>query len=225
MPSRDFTLRDWEAANTSRDTYSSMRLGILGACLTILGLVVTLSKDASYPGIIGSWCVLLVVSISGVRMLASVTRAVHVFGAYMVVLEEELGEVGFATCWGKNIRQDASDSASRAFIVATRLLSACVSFLVGVSALGVAGLQERFADRVLIGAFGAMALVCLFWNEWYVRREFNPESFYWRIEALMRRSRASAIESRSDFPKSRTHLDEEERGGLEDVAEGHPAAR
>jgi hypothetical protein len=195
--SRDFLLKDWEAAHKSRESYASMRLGVLGACLTILGLVVTLGKDAEYPGIVGIWLVLLAVVFAAVRMLAAVNRTVYVFGLHMASIELELGEVGFAACWAQHVKADVRDTATAAHLVAIRLLNSGVTLLVaGLASVSCVSTVDAL-QRWQLGMFAAVALLLFLWNETYIRREFDPRRFLQRIESALRENRDRLIASRT----------------------------
>jgi hypothetical protein len=195
---REFLMKDWEAAHKSRDNYSNMRLGVLGASLTILGLVVSLGKDADYPGIIGIWSILLLVAFSGIRMLGAINRVVFVFGSQMALLEEELGEIGFATCWGVHIKKDVNDSASKAFLVAIRMVNVCVTFLVAASAAAmVMGAQEGGVVRSrLMAVFIIAAVIAGIWNEIFIFKQVDPRRFYPRIEKILKETRKTIVESK-----------------------------
>jgi len=194
--SRDFLLKDWEAAHRSRESYASMRLGVLGACLTILGLVVTLGKDAEYPGVVGIWLVLLAVVFAAVRMLAAVNRAVYVFGLHMASIELELGEIGFAACWAQHVKADVRDTATAAHLVAIRLLNSGITLLVaGLASVGSVSAVENL-QRWQLGVVAMVAVLLFIWNEIYIRREFDPRKFLLRIESALRENRDSLIASR-----------------------------
>ena len=201
--SREFLLKDWEVAHRSRETYASMRLGVLGACLTILGLVVSLGKDAEYPGIVGIWIILLLSVFAGVRMLAAVDKVVYIFFSHMATLEAELGEVGFAACWTRYVKKDVRDTASIAFRTAMRLINAAVSLLVLATAAVEAAIDRGGAHRWLIGAFVVAAMFFFVWNEIYIRREFDPRSFLARIGTDLESIREDLIHSRQFVSRSR----------------------
>jgi hypothetical protein len=193
---REFLLKDWEAAHKSRETYASMRVGILGACLTILGLVVSLGKDATYPSIIGVWTILLLSPAAGIRMLAAVDRAIYIFFSYMATLEAELGEVGFAACWTQYVKKNARYTASKAFRVAMRLMNLAVSLLVTASAVGTAMTEQRGIHHWIGVGYTVTAALSFLYNEFYIGRQLDPSRFIPRIEDDLRKIRESLIASR-----------------------------
>ena len=203
--SRDFLLKDWEAAHRSRETYASMRLGVLGACLTILGLVISLGKDAEYPGIVGIWVILLLSVFAGVRMLAAIDRAVYIFFSYMATLEADLGEVGFAACWTSYVKEDARDTASVAFRIAMRLINAAVSFLVLASAVAEVAIAKGEVHRWLTGAFAVVAVLSFVWNESYIHQELDPRGFMDRIGNALGSTREALLHSRQSESRPSMH--------------------
>lgn len=195
LGSREFLLKDWEAAHRSRDSYASMRLGVVGACITILGLVFSVGKDAEYPATAGIWLVLLGVVFAGVRMLATANRTVYIFGLHMAAIESELGEIGFAACWEQHVKTHLHDTATKAFLVAARLMNSGVSLLVvGFAAAGMSEVDAQ--GRILLAGFAVASVVLLLWNEIHMRRELDPRVFLPQLEETLRSTREALIASR-----------------------------
>jgi hypothetical protein len=194
---QQFLLKDWEAAHRSRENYAAMRVAILGVCLTMLGLVVTLGRGTQYPGIIGIWCILLLTVFAGVRMLAIVNRAVYIFFWYMATLEEEFREVGFASIWKQYVLKRARDAAGTAFAVAFHLVNWAVVLLITVSAIvGVRldnSLCNPWFDKILIFV---SAVIFAIWNSYHVARQFDLRRFIPRIENDLLETRRVLVATR-----------------------------
>ena len=93
---RQFLLKDFSAIFEYRISFSTMRLGVLGVSLTILGLVISLGTSTQFPAVLGVYIIILVILFASIRIIAAINRGIFVFSNHIKWIEKELGEVGFS---------------------------------------------------------------------------------------------------------------------------------
>jgi len=190
---REFLLKDFDTVFQYRMSYSTMRLGALGASLTILGLVVSFTSNTKYPLVLGIYLIMLMVVFATIQIIGAITRGIYVFGNHISWIEKELGVVGFSTYWGNYLKHNSKDSGSFAFVVATRVINLAISIYV---VLGI-------VDYITIGIISAWQIVSwfvigltifmLFLNEYSIQQGLDPRNFQKRIAAELNKAREEVL--------------------------------
>ena len=183
---RDFLLKDFALISNYRVVYARGRLAVLGAVLTILGLVVSFGVDAPFPSVMGIYVLLLLVVFSGIRIISALNRGLYVMGSYLRSVETEIDEVGFNTIWGQYIRYNQIDSGSMAFAIAARALNLAVAGIV------IFDVWTRHEVIVALGTSLAVINVVL-WNEIHIRKRLNPKGFIDRIKRELNEARKACF--------------------------------
>lgn len=186
---RDFLLKDFSAISSIRMSYASMRLAALGTVLTLIGGIIAFSKNILYPDIFGIYAVLLLVVFTGIRIISAHNRAIYVFINYLKWVEEEIGEIGFASQWSRYIRFNQRDSGSYAFVVATRAMNFVTTFFIGFDS--ILKLPANIAVALVV-----ILIAISMWNEVYIRRQLDPKGFVNRISKELTRARELCLEER-----------------------------
>ena len=128
-------IKEYENIHKSLINNSNMRLGALGASLTLLGLVISFASNVKFPEILGVYIILIVVVFACIRIIAAVNRTIFVFANHIKWVEKELGIMGFSTYWGNYLKKNIKDSGSYAFIVASRVINFSISVYIIFAAI------------------------------------------------------------------------------------------
>lgn len=196
---REFLLMDFDAIFGYRISFSAMRLGALGACLTILGLVVSLGKDTQFTALLGYYTIMLIVVFASIRIIAAINRGIFVFSNHIKWIEKELGEVGFSTYWGNYLRRNVKDSGSYAFVVASRVINFAISAYVILGAWTGVAIEDEVISRSIISAIvTVVSIVMFFWNEYHIHKELDPRGFLDRISKGLDEARAEVLGQKSE---------------------------
>lgn len=196
---REFLLKDFDAIFGYRISFSAMRLGALGASLTILGLVVSLGKGTQFPAVLGVYTIMLIVVFASIRIIAAINRGIFVFSNHIKWIEKELGEVGFSTYWGNYLRHNVKDSGSYAFVVASRVINFAISTYVILGAWTTIAIEAEVVLRSILSAIVTIVSIFMFfWNEYHIHKELDPRGFMDRISKGLNEARAEALGRESE---------------------------
>lgn len=189
---REFLLKDFETVFQYRISYSTMRLGALGASLTIIGLVVSFAANTSFPVLLGIYLIMLMVVFATIQIIGAINRAIYVFGNHISWIEKELGVMGFSTYWGNYLKRNAKDSGSFAFAVAARVINITISIYVilGVSS-NINGTYEVW--QIVSWFIIALSTFALFLNEYNIRQGLDPKYFQKRIATELAKAREEVL--------------------------------
>lgn len=193
-----FLTRDWEAAHKTRDSYSVMRIAIAGFWISILSGIISFGSGDNAANALLPYALLGLVS-AGISMLGSTNRAVYVFGLHMAMIEEELGEDGFASIWPYYVRANVKDSANAAFYRLAELVNIGITALVAFP-YGADLWNYLACNKPTISLYSsvpaAMATTLFFVNRAAIQRDLHPERFIPRILENFSLARSSMRDDR-----------------------------
>lgn len=178
-----FLDKEMECIYNYQISLSNMRHGILGACLTFVGLLISFVKPNDIVAMAGVHAAVLLAVFTTIQMIGAINRGLFVFGSHLKWIQERYGSGGFWTYWPYYLdRHDKHDSVTHSFVVVLRIMN----YSVPVYVLGWLVVHFEFIvgirDWVLACLLILLVLGVTWYNRLYIVREVDPAGFRKRIQ-------------------------------------------
>lgn len=187
---------DHKVTQKNMSNFSTMRFSALGAGLTLMAILISVSKNASPMFQITYYLLLPLLSGATIRMVGSINRGMYIFSAHSSWLMRQLGFAGYSVVWPYYVEIAPKDSGAYAFIVASRFVN-CLSFIF----VFLNTLYSIFADTTDSFLKSANVFTLLYstvfyiTNEIYISRNMNPKNIVGEIDKNLEIARNKAIQA------------------------------
>jgi len=200
---REFLLKELEIIYNHMFLFTSMRMKILAATLTILGLIITLGKNSKFPELLGIYMMILLTVFASTRITVSIIRGSYVFFERIRLIENELGEIGQAAIWINYFKKNSKDSGAYASIIAIRLTNWIAFLYVTIGGLSKLEGAKVFFEIVGLAFIICVSLLVLILNDLHIHRKLTPKKFVDNIINSYREAYEKTVEESPYAKKKR----------------------